>query len=142
MKLLTTKVHACIDYLCAIIMMSSSLFFNLSPMENYALLVSGITTIIYSAFTKYEFSVLHLIRLNKHFKMDVLSGTGLIIAPWLFSFSPDAKVIFMACGGLKVIIGFITSTCSSAAKQYSSSFYKMYDMPVYGKMEKFPRMKI
>lgn len=122
-------------------MVSSSLLFNLSGMENYILLTSGIITLIYSGLTHYDFSVLHLIRLNKHFKMDIISGIGLLLAPWLFSFSVEAYVLFFALGGLKVIIGFTTFPSYMTAKHYGGSFYKIYDMPVYGKMEKFPRMK-
>ncbi len=142
MKLISTKVHAVIDYLCAGIMVSSSLLFNLNTMENYILLISGIITIVYSALTNYEFSALHFIRLNKHFQMDILSGLGLILAPWFFSFSQEAYVLFFACGALKAIIGIITSPRPVASKQYAGNIYKMYDMPVYGKMEKFPRMKL
>jgi hypothetical protein len=142
MKLITTKAHACIDYLIGIVMVSSSLLFNLNIMENYILLISGIITILYSVLTNYEFSVLHLIRLNKHFKLDIFSGIGLIIAPWFFSFSQEAYLLFFICGGLKIVIGYITSVRPAASKQYMGNFYKMYDMPVYGKMEKFPRMKL
>ncbi|MES2559366.1 MAG: hypothetical protein V4590_06475 [Bacteroidota bacterium] len=142
MNLISTKAHACLDYLSAVVLMGSSFLFTLNGMENYILLISGIITLLYSMLTNYEFSLLHLIRLNMHYKLDILSGVGLMIAPWILSFNRESLLLFCLFGGYKIVIGFTSSFRAPASKQYTGHFHKMYDMPVYGKMEKFPRMKV
>lgn len=141
MNIITTKTHACLDYISAIIMICSSLLFQLSIQEDYILFISGIITILYSALTNYEFSVLHVISTNKHFKLDMLTGLALVLLPAFFPFGQEASVVFFSCGGLKIIISLITDPKRVASKKYSGNFHKQYDMPIYGKMEKFPRMK-
>lgn len=141
MNIITTKTHAAFDYLSAIVMVCSSFLFQLSVQEDYILFISGIITIVYSVLTNYEFAVAHLISTNKHFKLDFLTGLVLLLLPVFFSFGLQASVLFFCCGGLKLIMSLITDPKRAASKKYTGNFHKLYDMPMYGKMEKFPRIK-
>lgn len=141
MNIITTKVHACFDYASAIVMICSSYLFQLSVQENYILFISGIITIIYSAFTNYEFALLHLIGTTKHFKLDFLTGLALVLLPVFFSFGFQASLLFFVCGGVKLMISLISDPKRAASKKYMGNFHKQCDMPIYGKMEKFPRIK-
>jgi hypothetical protein len=142
MKILSTKTHACLDYFSAVIMICGSLLFNLNETENYILTLTGSIILLYSAVTNYEFGVLHLLGLHNHFKLDIICGCILLLSPWFFPFSTEAYTIFISCGVFKIITGVATTAHTAPSNKYTGSFRKLYDMPGYGKMEKFPRMKI
>lgn len=142
MKLISTKTHAWLDYICAGSMIGNAVFLNPDPIANYILMISGTMTLLYSTITHYEFSLLQLIPLKKHFRMDILSGSGLIIAPWIFEFEMYTDIFFWVCGGIKILSAVVTHPKPVSANHVRSNIYKLYDMPVYGKMEKFPRMKL
>jgi hypothetical protein len=142
MKILSTKIHACLDYSCAIIMICSSLLFQLSSQEYYILFLTGCFTLLYNAITNHEFAVIRLITMSTHFKLDFLSGMLLITIALFFPLNSIADILLIAFGCLNMLMRFFSHSHIAPTHKYPGSFPKQYDMPIYGKMEKFPRMKI
>jgi hypothetical protein len=89
MKILSTKVHGVMDYLMGILLIASPwLFdFNRGGAETWVPVVLGASTIIYSLFTDYEYSVSRSISMRTHLNIDLASGIFLAASPWLFGFN-------------------------------------------------------
>src|SRR3954470_7718658 len=88
MKLISTKVHGILDYLVALLLIIAPMLFgfNQGGAETWIPVILGISTIIYSLFTQYEYGVADIIPMRIHLLIDFVSGLFLAVSPWVFNF--------------------------------------------------------
>jgi hypothetical protein len=112
MKIISIKVHGCLDYLFGIfIILVPSLFgFNTSGTESIILFVIGISTLLYSLCTDYEWSIVKIIPVGFHLILDLFSGILLMASPWLFSFSHLVYWPHIILGIIEISVVLLTKT--------------------------------
>jgi len=88
MKVLSSKIHGILDYVVSVLLIASPwLFgFGVNGHETAIPVVLGITTILYSLLTNYEYSIATVIPFRLHLVLDLLSGLLLAASPWIFGF--------------------------------------------------------
>jgi hypothetical protein len=89
MKILSTKVHGVMDYLMGVLLIAAPwlLDFARGGAETWIPVVLGASTILYSLFTDYEYSLSRSISMRTHLNIDLASGIFLAASPWLFGFN-------------------------------------------------------
>lgn len=83
-----TKIHACVDYLLALLSIFSPVLFGFGEggAETLFPIVFGMLLILYSFFTNYEFGLSKQIPLFVHLRLDQMGGALLAASPWLLNF--------------------------------------------------------
>jgi len=115
MKLLSTKIHGVIDYLAAfaLLIIPYSLHYDISTMPGGIFIILGVSTIIYSIITKYEYGILNILPMKVHLALDILSGILLASSPWLFGFKDEVFLPHLIFGLFEIVAGLITTSKTS-----------------------------
>jgi hypothetical protein len=110
MRLINTKVHAVLDYLLGIILVSAPWIFRYDasgPKYNMPLAVGSIAALL-AFFTKFEYAPFKLIPLRVHLVIDVFSGIALAASPWIFGFSEIIFKPHLVFGLMHAIVAILT----------------------------------
>jgi len=104
MKTITTKTHGVIDYLMGIIIAISPWIFNFARGGPETLIpgLVGMTGILYSLMTNYEFGAIKVIPMRVHLLLDYLTGALLVASPWLFGFNDIVYLPHVILGVLEI----------------------------------------
>jgi hypothetical protein len=104
MKIISTKAHGVLDYLVGILLIASPWLFNFAQggPETTVPVVLGITTIIYSLLTNYEYSIANVIPFSAHLVLDTLSAIFLGLSPWLLGFADTVMLPHVIFGILEL----------------------------------------
>lgn len=103
--MISSKFHAILDYIVGFLLIGAPLLFGFSD-KTPAMLVAtilGTSTILYSIFTKYEYSLLPVIPYRSHLAFDFLSGLILLLSPWLFGFQEHVYLPHLIFGSFEII---------------------------------------
>jgi hypothetical protein len=123
MKIITTKVHGCLDYTVAILLIISpwALRFSYNRTATIVMVLSGLITILYSLITDYEYSVARLISMKTHLILDALSALLLIISPWLFGFHEDVYLPHVIFGIVELLAVSMSQSSPTTLNQRSKT---------------------
>jgi hypothetical protein len=112
MKFISTKVHGVLDYsLGFLIMVSPWLFgFNGGGAETWIPFALGLAALLISPFTDYELGFIKRIPPLVHLTLDFLSGTFLLISPWLFGFADQVYLPHVVFGLTEIVVVLTTRT--------------------------------
>ncbi len=112
MQFISTKVHACLDYIVGFFLIVSPWIFKIQPtaIEGLILMAMGILALVYSVFTRYELGIFHILPFSVHLGLDVLSGIVLAASPWLFGFADAIYLPHLLIGLFEVFAGLATKT--------------------------------
>jgi hypothetical protein len=90
MKFIEPKIHGFIDYMAGVILIATSSFFSFDNVAEVLIPASvGIIQITYSLFTRYEFGIFSGISMRKHLIFDMIGGSVLVIASWIFGLASE-----------------------------------------------------
>lgn len=108
MRFLPTKWHATLDYIIAGLMLLSHWIFNLDGIALWIFFICGLSLLLYSAITDYEFSILKKIPTSYHLQFDVFTGAFIVISPVLFNFYSEVFFPQLILGSLILVTSLIT----------------------------------
>lgn len=90
MKFISTRVHAVLDYIIALVLIFAPEIFGFADFGGAAVGVPrfvGIVILLQALMTDYDFSLARLIPMRTHLVVDYVLGIFLAISPWLFGFA-------------------------------------------------------
>ncbi|TLV03969.1 SPW repeat domain-containing protein [Dyadobacter luticola] len=124
MNIISTRVHARIDYIAGIIFMASPWIFNFneSVPATWTPITIGFMALMMSLFTNYEGGMVRSIPMKAHLTVDIISGAFLAASPWLLGFSQE---VFLP----HLIMGLFEVTASLLTEKHAS-FEKVTETPV------------
>lgn len=107
--MISTKMHAVIDYLMGVLLVLLPFILDLqAEVPTIILFTVGGGTIFYSLFTNYEISFAKVLSMKTHLTIDLFSGIFLVAAPWIFGFANEVNWLFPALGTFEVLVSLLT----------------------------------
>jgi hypothetical protein len=112
MRFLPTKIHGLMDYLMSIVLMGSPwlLGFARAGGETWIPVILGVTMLIYSLFTDYEYGALRILPVKAHLFIDLLSGAFLAASPWILGFADYVFLPHLVLGIAEIGAALVTKT--------------------------------
>ena len=110
MRFLSTRVHGVLDYLMGVLLIGVPWllgFANNGP-ETWIPVTLGISVIVYSLMTNYEWGAIRVIPMSVHLWLDALSGIFLAASPWLFNFDERIYMPHLVAGLFEFVAAMIT----------------------------------
>jgi hypothetical protein len=106
MRIIPTRIHGLLDYSVSILVITIPwlLRFSGPNTATYVLVVLGITSILYSLITDYEWGAIKVISMPLHLLIDLVSGCLLAVSPWLLGFSKYIYLPHLLLGILEVLV--------------------------------------
>ena len=108
--MITSKVHACLDYLVGILLIAAPWLLGFA--DNTAATIIpvalGASTLVYSLVTDYEYSLARLLPFRAHLVIDFMAGLLLLVSPWLFGFSDRVYLPHLIVGILEIVVVLAT----------------------------------
>ena len=89
MKVLSSKIHAWIDYLMVLLLWLSPLLFDLSDTLDTFLYILGGIHLILTLLTRYEGGVVKVIPLPGHGLIELVVAIFLVASPWILGVSEN-----------------------------------------------------
>ena len=110
MKIINSKIHGMLDYIVSIVLIISPwlLGFADGKAEMWIPIILGVSSIIYSIFTKYELGLFKVLPFKTHLTFDVFSGILLASSPWIFGFNDDIYFPHLIFGLLEIGVVALT----------------------------------
>lgn len=112
MRFITPDFHTIMDYVMAIILVTSPFtldFYNAGP-ETLIPVCLGLLALFITPLTNFRFAFVRAIPLKWHLIYDFIAGMFLMLSPWLFDFYSHVYMPHVVFGGLQVIASLTTST--------------------------------
>lgn len=109
---ISTRTHGVIDYVVGILLIAAPWLFgfaNGGP-EQWVPVVLGISTIMYSFFTRYELGVVKALPMSAHLGIDAISGVFLAASPWIFGFADRVYLPHLIFGIMEILVVMISSS--------------------------------
>jgi len=112
MKIISTKVHAVLDYLSGVFFIASPWIFGFNDVSvaTWIPIIIGATTLVMSLFTDYEGGVVRSIHMSVHLIVDVISGVFTAVSPWLFGFADEVYLPHVILGIFAIGAGLLTTS--------------------------------
>jgi len=103
--MISSKIHAVLDYIVGILLIAAPWLLGFA--DNTAVtvipVILGASTIVYSLFTNYEYSLARLLPYKIHLTIDFIAGLLLLASPWLFGFSDRIYLPHVILGAFEMI---------------------------------------
>jgi hypothetical protein len=108
--MISSKTHAILDYVVGILLIAAPWLLGFA--DNSAAttipVVLGISTVIYSLFTNYEYSVARMLPFKAHLTIDFIAGLLLLVSPWLFGFNERVYLPHVILGAFEIVAVLMT----------------------------------
>jgi hypothetical protein len=82
------RIHAILDYIVAVVLVAAPYLFGFADIDiarNF-FLIMGIVLAVYSALTKYRYSLAKIIPIGPHMFLDVVVGFFTMIGPYVLNY--------------------------------------------------------
>lgn len=110
MRLISTRLHALLDYSIALLSILSPILFSIEGQrETIVLLSFGMLIILYSFFTDYNFGMSRQIPMWLHLRMDQLAGLMMMTTPWVLNFDETIYLPHVLMG-LSMLVNSLLTT--------------------------------
>jgi hypothetical protein len=125
MRVIPTKVHGILDYVVGLLLIASPWVFKFDNggAETWIPVILGVSTLIYSLFTRYELGMTKKIPMPVHLTLDILSGIVLAISPWLFNFDERVYLPHLILGIFEVMAGLMTSKVPTTIADHDEALH-------------------
>ena len=89
MRFISTKAHGILDYLMCTVLIASPWIFGFAEggAETWVPVIIGVSGILYSLVTDYEYSATKKLSMKTHLYIDMAAGAFLAASPWIFGFA-------------------------------------------------------
>jgi hypothetical protein len=114
MKVIPRKLHAIIDLLLILILLSYPWLFLSQPYgtETMILLLAGLAQLCYSLLSKYELGIYKYMNFKNHLSIDFFVGLMLLTAPWLWGFGHRVMWPHIIIGGILMLLALCSKNKS------------------------------
>jgi hypothetical protein len=111
MNIISTRVHAWLDYLTGLFILAAPWIFQMQDSEagSWVFIMLGSTVLITSLFTNYEGGVVRHIPMSVHLNLDIVLGAVTAASPWIFGFAEEGYVLHLVIGLFSIAAGLATS---------------------------------
>jgi hypothetical protein len=112
MRLLTTRLHALLDYLFAGVLVALPWvvgFADGGPAQ-WMPVGAGAALLVYSLLTDYELGALRRLQVPVHLWLDTVLGLALAASPWVFAFDERVWVPHLAAGVVLLLAALVSDT--------------------------------
>lgn len=113
LRFLSPTNHGIVDYVAAIALIAAPFLLNLgtsNPMALWISVVTGITVIIVSVATRYQYSLLKIIPFGGHLALDLLVATAFMFVPYLFKLQGlDAAYYYINAAVVYLVVALTAS---------------------------------
>jgi hypothetical protein len=113
--MISSKTHAVLDYLVGILLIAAPWLLGFA--DNSAAttipVVLGISTLVYSLFTNYEYSLARMLPFKIHLTIDFMAGLLLLASPWLFGFHEEVYLPHVIVGAFEILAVLMTRKAPS-----------------------------
>lgn len=112
MKIISTKVHGVLDYLMGGLLIASPWIFGFAGngWATWVPVILGVSVIMYSLMTNYEYGLSDNISMRSHLTIDIISGVLLAASPWIFGFAGEVYLPHLVLGLAEVGAGLMTTS--------------------------------
>lgn len=113
--MISSKTHAILDYLVGIILIAAPwiLGFADDSAATVTPVLIGVSTLLYSILTNYEYSIAKVIPYKIHLTIDFVAGFLLMVSPWLFGFSDRIYLPHVILGAFEIVAVLLSSKATS-----------------------------
>ncbi len=89
MGFISTRMHGLADYAVGALLILAPYIFDFvtGGIEQWLPMLLGLSVIVYSMLTRYEWGLLPIIDMPVHLGLDIGGGLLLAVSPWLFGFA-------------------------------------------------------
>ncbi|MBS1493825.1 MAG: hypothetical protein JST55_09950 [Bacteroidetes bacterium] len=111
MRVITPDFHAIMDYIMAILLVTSPFtldYYNAGP-ETMLPVCLGLLALFITPMTEFRFAVIRVIPLRWHMIYDFIAGLFLMLSPWIFDFYRHVYMPHVIFGLLQIIASLVTS---------------------------------
>ena len=110
MRFISTRVHGILDYFSGLLLIIAPWTFDFANggAAQWVPVLVGVTILVMSLLTDYEFSFVKKIPMPAHLTMDVLGGALLAVSPWLFGFDELVYLPHLILGIAEIGAGLMT----------------------------------
>ncbi len=108
--MISTKTHGLMDYLMGVVLIIAPFIFDFATggAVMWVPIIIGITVILYSLFTDYEYGASPIITMRTHLTLDITGGLLLAVSPWLFGFADFVFWPHLILGLAEVLAALMT----------------------------------
>jgi hypothetical protein len=109
---LPTRVHGILDYLVGTLLIALPWIagFARGGAETWLLVLIGVSSLLYSAFTDYELGLVRRLAMPVHLLLDGLGGALLAVSPWFFGFDQTIWLPHVVAGVWMIVAATLTDT--------------------------------
>lgn len=113
-RFLPTKVHGVLDYVVGIALIAAPWLFQFANVGGAAVVIPialGVTLIVYSLLTRYEWGLIKVLPMAYHLMIDFAAAVFLAASPFIFGFISQAANVWLPhiVVGLAVVAVVIVS---------------------------------
>ncbi|MDQ0595629.1 hypothetical protein QFZ37_003998 [Chryseobacterium ginsenosidimutans] len=103
--MISSKTHAVLDYLVGILLIAAPwlLGFADNSAATMVPVILGVSTLLYSLFTNYEYSLARMLPYKIHLTIDFVAGLLLLASPWLFGFNDRIYLPHVILGAFEIV---------------------------------------
>lgn len=123
MNIIPTRIHGILDYVVAAVFLLPLVGGYEGGMTTLIPSLLGLSIIVYSLITNYEYGFVKLLSMRAHLVLDFLGGALLLVSPWLFEIEEGKKLWFYIAGAFEIVASLITSSRPSARADEAESEY-------------------
>ncbi|WP_312994236.1 SPW repeat domain-containing protein [Chryseobacterium flavum] len=109
--MISSKIHAVLDYIMGILLIAIPWLLGFEDHGPATALpvILGISTLIYSLLTDYEYAIAPAFSFRGHLLLDMMSAVLLLISPWLFGFSKQVFLPHVILGAFEIMAVILTT---------------------------------
>jgi hypothetical protein len=107
------------DYLVGVILILSPWIFDFADggAKQWVPIILGLSAIVYSLLTDYEYSISRSISMRTHLTLDLASGVLLAASPWLFGFNDQVYLPHLILGLFEIGASLTTERVPSTERK-------------------------
>lgn len=108
--MISTKTHGIMDYLVGVVLIAAPFLFGFATggAEMWVPIILGISAIVYSLMTDYEYGAANVIPMRTHLWLDTVSGIFLALSPWIFGFAGEVFLPHLIVGIVEILAAAMT----------------------------------
>jgi hypothetical protein len=109
LRVIPTRVHGLFDYILALTLLFSPLYFGAGSPASVAAIGLGLSLAVYSSLTDYELGLLRVIPMVSHLVLDTIGGVLLAGFALLGGWPLNETVSFGVIGLVEIVVSLTTS---------------------------------
>jgi len=113
--MISSKTHAILDYVVGILLIASPWLLGFAD-DSAATVIPvllGVSTLLYSLLTNYEYAMARVIPYKIHLTIDFAAGFLLLASPWLFGFSDRIYLPHVILGAFEIVAVLLSRKATS-----------------------------